>query len=105
MKPMAKKKLVNPLPGAHKKVKTDIHGSNTSIDQDFFINGNIGEDDQSIMNKINETFDRSNYPADMSIRDGGKTVPVSIRPYSGNVGLSKGSKLTKKKKNGVLNKD
>jgi hypothetical protein len=55
------------------------------------------------MNKINETFDRGNYPADMSIGDGSKTVPISIRPYSGgNVGASK---LTKKKKHGVLKKD
>lgn len=54
------------------------------------------------MNKINETFDRGNYPADMSIGDGTKTVPVSIRPYTGN---AIGSKLTKKKKHGVLKKD
>ena len=50
------------------------------------------------MNKINETFDRGNYPADMSIGDGSKTVPVSIRPNTGN---ATGSKLTKKRKQGV----
>ena len=54
------------------------------------------------MNKINETFDRGNYPADMSIGDGSKTVPVSIRPNTGN---ATGSKLTKKRKQGVLKKD
>jgi hypothetical protein len=32
MKPMAKRKLVKPLPTANKKLKTDIDGANTSID-------------------------------------------------------------------------
>jgi hypothetical protein len=33
------------LQGAQKKGKTDLDAGNVSIDQDFLINGNIGEED------------------------------------------------------------
>jgi hypothetical protein len=103
MKPKPKKQLVKLPPGSQRKLKSEVDGTNTSIDQDFLINGNIGEEETSFVNKINDAFDRSKstYQADLNLTNAGASFPMAIRPISGKSGVVK----KKRAPQGVLRKD